>query len=130
MKQTRIHNYLEPRLTYNSGKEFSLSTWRKKVLQRDRMRCQNCFNTVHDPFRNMTNRLEAHHIIPRNHGGRNTIENGISLCSFCHDIADKISFSGEDYREFVKKAEAGSRIDTARSLIRKRYIRSLFRNVE
>ncbi len=33
--------------------------------------------------------LEAHHIILRSQGGKDTIENGITLCRYCHERAHK-----------------------------------------
>ncbi|QTA79211.1 HNH endonuclease domain-containing protein, RRXRR domain-containing [Desulfonema limicola] len=47
------------------------------ALMRDDYKCQNC---------NKKNiRLEAHHIIPRSMGGKDTIKNLITLCESCHE---------------------------------------------
>jgi hypothetical protein len=52
---------------------------RRKVLARDRYRCQRpgCGNTRF---------LEEHHIIPRARGGGNDPDNLITLCSACHGL--------------------------------------------
>ena len=46
------------------------------------LRCANCCEKCgrYRPFG-----LAPHHIIPRSHGGPNTMENLISLCQICHD---------------------------------------------
>ena len=52
---------------------------RRAVLARDRHRCQapGCRHIHH---------LEVHHIVPRNKGGANRMDNLITLCSGCHRI--------------------------------------------
>lgn len=48
---------------------------RNQTLERDDNICVRC---------GATDDLEAHHIIPRNKGGEDTIENMATLCSSCH----------------------------------------------
>lgn len=128
MKQTLILNYLEPRSMYNKGRNFSLSKWRKKVITRDKDRCRNCFNTVKDRFRKCKFSNEAHHIVPRKHGGKNTLANGVTLCKFCHQyfgfMYDK---HGLDYYQIIKKRNADVRLEQIRKLMSRRYIRHLAR---
>jgi hypothetical protein len=50
---------------------------RMACLMRDGYRCQRCHK------RGV--RLEAHHIIYREHGGKDTLSNLITLCEGCHD---------------------------------------------
>jgi hypothetical protein len=50
---------------------------RLACLIRDDFTCQIC--------RKKGGRLEAHHILPRNEGGKDTIKNLITLCDPCHD---------------------------------------------
>ncbi len=52
---------------------------RREVKTRDRYKCRRkgCQHTRH---------LHIHHIIPRADGGRNNIENLVTLCSACHDL--------------------------------------------
>lgn len=45
-------------------------------LMRDDYTCQQC--------RKQQVRLEAHHIIYREHGGKDTLSNLLTLCAFCH----------------------------------------------
>ena len=125
-KQAKLLNYLEPRLNYNQGKVFSITKWRKEVLARDKNKCQNCFNAIIDIHRNRKSVNEAHHIIPRHHGGKNTINNGITLCSFCHDYFDLSYFRyGLDYYEVIKKKSAEQRIREVRELMEEQYTRYL-----
>ena len=55
---------------------------RREVLARDRHRCRT-------PGCGRTRFLEVHHIVPRNRGGTNSLENLITLCGscqrFCHE---------------------------------------------
>ncbi|MEK6984708.1 MAG: HNH endonuclease [Nanoarchaeota archaeon] len=81
-KQTKLLNYLEPRLGYNQGKVFSIAKWRKGVLARDKNKCRNCFNAITDVYRHRNPSNEAHHIIARHHGGKNALNNGITLQQF------------------------------------------------
>ena len=55
------------------------SSWRKAVIRRYGPACTNC-NYLKPGISN-----HCHHIIPRSQGGKNTIRNGIVLCSRCHD---------------------------------------------
>ncbi|HZR44353.1 MAG TPA: RNA-guided endonuclease IscB [Ktedonobacteraceae bacterium] len=49
---------------------------RLACLMRDGYQCQNCGKK--------NTRLEAHHIIYREHGGKDTLENLLCLCETCH----------------------------------------------
>ena len=125
-KQTKLLNYLEPRISYNKGKVLGISKWRKNVLGRDKNKCQNCFNAIIDIHRNRNSRNEAHHIIPRYHGGKNTISNGITLCIFCHDYFDLMYFRfGLDYYELIKKKSAEQRVKEVRELMEEQYTKYL-----
>jgi 5-methylcytosine-specific restriction endonuclease McrA len=50
--------------------------FREKVLWRDGYQCQHCGSS---------DRLQAHHIHHKAHGGTNTPHNGITLCEPCHN---------------------------------------------
>ena len=57
--------------------------WRKLRRKRmviDSFRCKRCNRYMHSGHL-----LTVHHIIPRNEGGSDTIDNLISLCNDCHD---------------------------------------------
>ena len=128
MPQCKIVNYIEPRLTNNKGKTYSLTTWRKKILARDKNVCQNCFNAVKDIFRNRIYPNEAHHIIARRHGGKNNLKNGITLCAFCHNYFDYMYGRYElDYYEIIKHKTTEQRIKEVRKLMKERYLRYLLR---
>ena len=125
-KQCRLLNYLEPRMSYNEGKAFGTAKWRKEVLARDKNKCQNCFNAIKDAYRNRKTRNEAHHIIPRHHGGKNTADNGITLCTFCHDYFDLMYFRHSlVYYDVIKKKSAEKRIEEVRNLMQKHYLNHL-----
>jgi hypothetical protein len=62
------------------GKAYQIADYegrnfREKVLWRDGYECQHC---------GTSDRLQAHHIHHKAHGGTNTPHNGITLCETCH----------------------------------------------
>lgn len=57
------------------------SKTRREVAQRDSYRCRGCSQ----PY------SEVHHIVYRSHGGPDTLENLICLCSACHDRAHSVA---------------------------------------
>lgn len=48
---------------------------RKAVYKRDFYSCAICGNT---------NTIQIHHVTPRGHGGKNTMDNLITVCGWCH----------------------------------------------
>ena len=58
----------------------SWNTQRKRALQRDRTQCQICGDFPGCPY----TKLHVHHIIHREHGGTDDLENLITLCDLCH----------------------------------------------
>lgn len=128
MKQSRLLNFLGERVHYTTGKTYSLSTWRKKVISRDNKKCQHCSDTVVDMFRSRRFSHEAHHIIPRKHGGRNTLNNGITLCKFCHMYFDHMYRKhGRVYYEILCGTAHRERIKEVNKLMRMMYLRHLLR---
>ncbi|MBI1929637.1 HNH endonuclease [Candidatus Poribacteria bacterium] len=55
--------------------EYEGKNFRAKVLWRDHYTCQHCGGKA---------KLNAHHLLPRNHGGTDTPQNGMTLCEKCH----------------------------------------------
>ena len=58
----------------------STRKWRRLrafVLRRDGGRCQRCGSTQ---------KLAAHHVVPRSAGGSDTPSNLRTICSTCHDV--------------------------------------------
>lgn len=55
---------------------------RGKVLKRDHYTCQSCRQRL-NAFE-----LSVHHIIPREIGGTNILDNLITLCHSCHDLIE------------------------------------------
>jgi 5-methylcytosine-specific restriction endonuclease McrA len=63
-------------------------TMRKQARIRDGNRCRNC---------GATERLSVHHIVKARYGGRDTLDNLVTLCASCHRRADakpKAAFLG------------------------------------
>lgn len=56
----------------------SLAAWSKAVKSRDGEKCAKC---------GAQDGLHAHHVQPVYQGGKNTLENGITLCRACHSEA-------------------------------------------
>lgn len=60
------------------------------VFKRDGMSCQSCFKTRYKlSFEQLY--LTAHHIISREEGGTNDMDNLITLCNKCHDLIEESS---------------------------------------
>ena len=53
--------------------------WSEEVKKRDMFICKHCRKAIKP--------LVAHHIIPKTSGGKNTLDNGITLCWTCHGKA-------------------------------------------
>lgn len=69
-----------------NGKEYQKSNrlhpnLRSACLMRDNFQCNIC--------NKKNTRLQAHHIVPRKEGGKDTIKNLSSLCTQCHDKLHK-----------------------------------------
>ncbi len=125
-KQSRLLNFMEPRINYNSGVSFSLAAWKRRVAERDKNTCQICMNRVADSFRNRKFSNEAHHVVPRHHGGKNTLKNGVTLCKFCHHYFDFMYFAhGLDYHQITKSSKKEEILDEVVKLMKKRYFRHL-----
>ena len=54
-------------------------TVRKQVRMRDHNRCRNC---------GATTKLSVHHIVKARNGGKDTLDNLVTLCASCHRRAD------------------------------------------
>lgn len=57
---------------------------RRKVLQRDNYRCQECGISNADSRRKYGKGLSVHHIQPYEDGGTHDLDNLVSLCMACH----------------------------------------------
>lgn len=60
--------------------------WAAIVKHRDDWTCQECGATVGEVG---TKHIHAHHITPKYRGGKNTVENGTTLCEGCHNKIHK-----------------------------------------
>lgn len=59
---------------------------KEAVLERDGLRCQACRK------RKQRKQLTAHHILPREFGGTNEMDNLITVCHRCHDYVEESGF--------------------------------------
>lgn len=130
MKQCHLTNYLQPRRHHLEGNEYPLHKWRKLVLRRYNHRCGSCLGLIQDTIRNRKPKLEAHHIIPRHHGGRNTLNNGVCLCTFCHDWFDYHYFARhQTYHELCHQYNIAERIDKVKWFLKRRNLNALRREI-
>jgi predicted restriction endonuclease len=65
----------------------TLVTWAKSVKSRDGNKCAKCFGTE---------KIHAHHTRPVARGGKNTLENGVTLCRKCHTAEHSLEFRGAE----------------------------------
>lgn len=79
------HYLLESLEEKPSGEEFSAAI-RGQILKRDSYTCQQCgwSPSSASPGKGPKRYVNAHHKKPREQGGGNTLDNGITLCNLCH----------------------------------------------
>ena len=70
-------------------------TLKKKTFERDNFTCQKC--KIQDKTARI---LEAHHLIPIAFGGKDEINNLITLCSDCHHFAPNAK---KEFDEYLKE---------------------------
>ena len=58
------------------------NTQRKRALERDAYQCQVCGNFPGCPY----TKIQVHHIIHREHGGTDNLDNLVCLCDLCHAV--------------------------------------------
>ena len=75
-------------------------TLRKEVFERDNFTCQKC--KIHD---DKTEILEAHHIIPLVMGGKDELDNLITLCNDCHHYAPN---KKQEFDEYICEESNGT----------------------
>jgi 5-methylcytosine-specific restriction endonuclease McrA len=75
-------------------------TLKKKVFERDDFICQKC------KIQDKTSRiLEAHHLVSLCYGGKDELDNLITLCSDCHHFAPN---KKKDFDEYMKEECEGT----------------------
>ena len=70
---------LKNKWLYQKGVNYGFANSREFSLSRDKYICQNCKGKSKDK------RLEVHHIIYKQNGGSDDVDNLITLCKTCHD---------------------------------------------
>lgn len=73
---------------------------RVKVLERDNYSCRTCHwsRSRANPDDKIRNLLELHHIEHHADGGKNEVENLVTLCNVCHDEVHRGGISSEDLK--------------------------------
>lgn len=66
---------------YSEKKYNNQYSWSEAVKKRDNYICQY---SIGDKYRKHNGPVEAHHIFPKEYGGKNVVSNGITLCKNCH----------------------------------------------
>ncbi|VVB83510.1 HNH endonuclease [uncultured archaeon] len=75
-------------------------TLRRKAFERNKFTCQKC--KIQDKTGKI---LEAHHITPIYSGGKDILDNVITLCNDCHHFA---SNSKQEFDEYLKEEMDGT----------------------
>lgn len=85
MKQKDWHITVYKKKSDEWDEYFKSPEWiklRRDCFKRDNYTCIRCDN------RNRVNDLQAHHVIPRDEGGANSLSNLVTICNDCHDIVE------------------------------------------
>lgn len=81
-KNIRISQLIRERLSIDpdteSLREYDKEIWRREVKLRDNFKCFSC------GIQGTSRTTEAHHVKPKEQGGKNILTNGITLCRSCH----------------------------------------------
>lgn len=83
---------------------------RKKILDRDKHLCRVCLDGKYVPKAITNQRLEVHHIVPivENEKLKLADDNLISICAFCHVLAEKGNVPRDYLFGLVKTPPSGS----------------------
>ncbi len=88
-----------------ANKHFIPYKIKMQVLKRDNFTCQKC------GFFGATTDLEVHHIKPKISGGKDEVENLVTLCSICYYYAPE---SEKDFKIYLDEKIDGTLLDTFR----------------
>ena len=83
--------------------EIETTPWdkiREKVLERDNYQCRFCEKTDSDHREEYGAGLDVHHIIPKNDGGKDKLQNLAALCRSCHSTLETLH--GQAMAEIVE----------------------------
>jgi len=75
-------------------------TLRRKTFERDNFTCRKCKLIDKE-----AKCLEAHHIVPLYNGGKDELDNLITLCNDCHHFAPNTK---EEFQEYLKEEMDGT----------------------
>lgn len=83
---------------------------RNKILDRDKHLCRVCLDGKYVPKAITNHRLEVHHVIPivENEKLKLADDNLISVCAFCHALAEKNTIPRGYLFELIKNPPSGS----------------------
>jgi len=78
---------------------------KKQILKRDDYKCVICGRTEKEGYE-----LQVDHILPKDKGGKATLENGQTLCSICNFRKKNYNQTESGKRMFIKLWETAKRI--------------------
>jgi 5-methylcytosine-specific restriction endonuclease McrA len=78
---------------------------KKLILERDGYRCVICGRTANEGYE-----LQVDHILPKDKGGKSTVENGQTLCSICNFRKKNYNQTESGKRMFIRLWETSKRI--------------------
>lgn len=79
---------------------------KKQILKRDGYRCVICGRTAREGHE-----LHVDHILPKDKGGKATIENGQTLCSICNFRKKNYHQTESEKKMFIRLWETAKRIN-------------------
>jgi 5-methylcytosine-specific restriction endonuclease McrA len=88
MELTTIEGLKLQKAAYKKSLRLEAALTRSKVFERDNHTCRFCHKTGN---------LEDHHIIALENGGKNNMENRISLCVKCHKFFDSFELPATEH---------------------------------
>lgn len=95
---------------FNGFKDLEWLNLQRQVFERDNFKCRNCNGKSKD-FE-----LHAHHIEPRSEGGKDLLENLVTLCKKCH-----IKYHQGKISIKIGKHKYRGKLNTELSIIRKNF---------
>ncbi len=99
-----IYKYDPTYVTEKVVEDFSPEL-KEQILRRDGYRCVICGRSAKEGFE-----LHVDHILPKDKGGKATLENGQTLCSICNFRKKNYSQTESGKRMFIRLWETAKRI--------------------
>ena len=113
MKDPSLANPKRKHWGYQKGTNYGFANSREHALFRDKYTCQ-CCGAKHT-------RLEVHHIIYRSKGGKDDLDNLITLCEDCHKKVHAGEITINKKRKKLPNFNAATTMSILRSMLLKAY---------